>query len=57
MKHTFRIAQQTYPASEHCWFLIEVVLTKDGYRSRLCQGRWKTFDEAKKELDRHVEEK
>lgn len=33
------------------WFITEVTITSDGYRTRICDGRWPTRERAQAELD------
>ena len=46
MTPTFAICQQTIPATSKPWFIVETYHTSDGHRCRICDGRWKTFNEA-----------
>lgn len=36
------------------WFLTETVFTSDGPRTRICDGRWLTQEEAEAERDRRL---
>lgn len=49
-RNTIQIFQQIDPPTSRPFRLIEVMITSDGYRSRLCEGSFYTFDEA--EVDR-----
>lgn len=48
----FQLARQVQPETSQPWFLMETTFTSDGPRSRLCDGRWTTQEEAQTELDR-----
>lgn len=47
----FQIVQQVDPYTSHPFRIIEVFVSSDGIRSRLCDGVYATIEEAKKALD------
>lgn len=50
-----QIVKQEYPYNNHPYRLLEVYITSDGYRSRICDGTFRTYEEAKAEYDRKQE--
>ena len=49
MKPIFQIAKLVSGLSVHMrrpWFIMETRLTSDGPRTRICDGRWETEEEA-----------
>jgi hypothetical protein len=40
--------------ASHPWFMMETNLTSDGPRTRLCDGRWKTKEEALADMERRI---
>lgn len=55
MASIFSIFRQDHPFSAKPYVIIETIVTSDGVRSRICNGRWANYDEAweekqKKEL-------
>lgn len=56
MRSIIQIAQQMFPRTPHPFFITETVLTTDGPRTRICDGRYKTYEEADAELKKKSEQ-
>ena len=52
MKLNLTVVKQEHPPSGKPYRLLEVYLTSDGWRSRICDGTFVTFAEAMAEYDR-----
>lgn len=52
-----QIMKQEYPPSGKPYRLIEIYMTSDGWRTRICDGTFVTFEEAKAEYDRKQEQR
>lgn len=48
----FLVYKQVYPTASKPFRIIEIVLTVDGPRSRICDGCWENFVEAIGEAER-----
>jgi hypothetical protein len=55
MKYAIQIAEMVSPYSAKPFFLVETNDTSDGPRSRVCDGRWATQDEAHGELIKRMQ--
>lgn len=51
MKRQLSVVQQIHPSNSKPFGLIEVYDSIDGYRSRICSGRFASFQEAMTELE------
>lgn len=51
MRSIFQVMKQEYPKTSRPYRIIETLVTSDGMRSRICEGCWTTFDEAKADLE------
>lgn len=52
-----QIVKQEYPQTKEPYRMLEVYITSDGYRSRICDGRWPTFEAAKAAYDQKQEDR
>jgi hypothetical protein len=55
MKPVIQIAEMISPYSAKPFFLVETNITSDGPRSRVCDGRWATQEEAHVELGKRMQ--
>lgn len=54
-KLNLQIVKQEHPQCGRPYRLLEVYITSDGWRSRICDGTFETFELAKAEYDRKQE--
>lgn len=55
MKPKLQIAQIITPNEKNKWFLLETTVTTDGFRTRVCDGRWDTLRKVQEEKTRREE--
>ena len=51
----FQILKQEYPVAVRPYVIIETYITSEGYRSRICSGRFITKKEAEEEVNSKLE--
>lgn len=51
----YTICKQKYPDVLRPFIIVEVTITSDGPRSRICTGAWHTYDQAFMNMQARIE--